>query len=107
MSYEIPQQLEYKEKIIFGLTFPQLLYALIFSPLALALLFKTPYALPYRISLALIPSAVACIFMFTNVPKQGKNWLKWLKWRKFTIHDKKMKEFLNIQDIKDGVIQLQ
>ncbi|MBS3165532.1 PrgI family protein [Candidatus Woesearchaeota archaeon] len=68
MSYEIPQQLEYKEKIIFGLTFQQLLYALIFSPLALALLFKTPYAITYRIGLALIPSALACIFIFTKIP---------------------------------------
>ena len=55
MSYEIPQQLEYKEKIIFGLTFSQLLYALIFSPLALAFLFKLPLALTYRVILVLIP----------------------------------------------------
>jgi len=31
--YEIPQQLEYKEKIVFGLTFPQIAYALIFFPI--------------------------------------------------------------------------
>jgi len=30
MSYKIPQQLGHKEKIIFGLTFEQLLYAVIF-----------------------------------------------------------------------------
>jgi len=106
MSYEIPQQLEYKEKIIFGLTFQQLLYALIFSPIALALLFKTPFPIAYRISLALIPSAFACIFIFTNIPKQVQSWIKWLTWRKFTIKDKKMKQFLNIDKIEGGVLLL-
>ncbi|MBI2666894.1 PrgI family protein [Candidatus Woesearchaeota archaeon] len=82
MSYEIPQQLEYKEKIIFGLTFSQLLWAIIFLPIALALLLKTPFTMPYRISLSLLPCGIAAVFMFTNLPKQLKNWLKWLRRKK-------------------------
>src|SRR3989344_2951282 len=39
MAYEIPQELEYKEKIIFNLTFSQLVYAIIFLPF-LALILK-------------------------------------------------------------------
>ena len=36
MAYEIPQKLEYNEKIAFGLTFKQLAYALFFSFIAFA-----------------------------------------------------------------------
>ena len=106
MSYEIPQQLEYKEKIIFGLTFEQLLYAIIFSPLAIALLFKTPFPLYIRISLALIPSGLAGMFMFTNIPKQIKNWAKWLRWQKIDINHPKMKQFLEVEKIDGEIIQL-
>jgi len=31
MSYEIPQQLEYREKVVFGLTFSQLAWAMLFG----------------------------------------------------------------------------
>ena len=106
MTYEIPQELEYKEKIIFGLTFEQLLYAIIFSPVAIALLFKTPFPLYIRISLALIPSGLAGIFMFTNIPKQLKNWVKWLKWQKLDINHPKMKQFLEVEKIEGDTILL-
>ena len=102
MSYEIPQQLEYKEKIIFGLTFSQLLYVVIFSPLVLALLFKAPFDIPYRITLALIPSALAGVFMFTHLPKQGRNWIHWLQWRKITA--KKMERYLGLDKIDKTII---
>ncbi|MBU0460652.1 MAG: PrgI family protein, partial [Nanoarchaeota archaeon] len=102
----IPQQLEYKEKIIFGLTFQQLLYAIIFSPVAIAILFKLPFPLYIRISLALIPSGMAGIFMFTNIPKQFKNWSKWLRWQRFDNTHPKMKLFLEIEKIENEVILL-
>ena len=38
MAYEIPQQLEHKEKIIFGLTFTQLGWAMLFGLIALLLI---------------------------------------------------------------------
>ena len=101
MTYEIPQELEYKEKIIFGLTFEQLLYAVIFSPLAIAILFKTPFSLTIRITLALIPAGISAIFMFTNIPKQLKNWAKWLRRKKIT----NMKQFLEITQIEGDTIQ--
>lgn len=106
VTYEIPQQLEYKEKIIFGLTFGQLLYAVIFSPVALAILFKLPAPLSVRITLALIPSGIACVFMFTNIPKQIKNWVKWQGWKEFDITHPKMKEYLNVEKIEEEVLYL-
>ena len=107
MSYEIPQQLEYKEKIIFGLTFSQLLYAIIFLPIALALLLKPPFGWAVRISLALIPSVIASLFMFTNLPKVIKNWLKWQRWKKCQQDNPKMKKYLNVDKIEGYVLHLQ
>ena len=104
MSYEIPQQLEYQEKIIFGLTFKQMFYAIIFLPLALALLFKLKIGLPYRVTLALIPSGLGALFMFTNIPQQLKNILKWLCWK--NISDKKMKTFLPLEKIEEDILYL-
>ena len=106
MTYEIPQELQYQEKIIFGLTFQQLMYAVIFSPLAIALLFKTPFPLYIRISLALIPSGLAGVFMFTSIPKQLKNWIKWLTWQKIDIDHPKMRQFLEVEKIEGDIIQL-
>ena len=40
MTYQIPQQLQYKEKIMFGLDFKQLAYAFVFG-LICVILFKT------------------------------------------------------------------
>ncbi len=112
MTYEIPQQLEYKEKIIFGLTFQQLVYAIIFLPIALALLLKTPFELAYRISLALIPSSLAAIFMFTNLHIEIKNMIKWFACREIPLLDKnnklskKIKNYLQIKTIKDDTLEL-
>src|SRR3989338_2212322 len=106
MSYEIPQQLEYQEKIIFGLTFWQLLYAIIFLPIALAIVLKTNFSLTVRTSLALIPSGLAAIFMFTTLPKRFLNWLKWLRNRKFELGKKSMTEFFQLEKIEDTLLHI-
>ena len=43
MTYQIPQQLQYKEKIMFGLTFKQLAYASIFGFIAFVFFKIMPY----------------------------------------------------------------
>ena len=105
MSYEIPQELQYQEKIIFGLTFQQLMYAVIFSPLAIAFLLKTPFPLPVRIALALIPSGLAAIGMFTKIPQEAKNLLRWLRWQK--IERQNMKRYLGVEKIENNFVYLQ
>ncbi len=77
MSYEIPQQLQYKEKIIFGLTFGQLGYALLFLPVVLFLLLKTGFSLPSRVMFALIPATAACLLMFTGSAHFLRNIICW------------------------------
>jgi len=112
MTYEIPQQLEYNEKIIFGLTFQQLAYAVIFLPIALAILLKAPFDITYRVSFALIPSSIGAVFMFTKLPQKLFNWYKWLGWRNLTLIDKnnqftsKMRNYLQLESIEDETLKL-
>ena len=67
MTYEIPQQLEYKEKIIFGLTFKQLAFLFIFAPFALTCFFKTQWSLGVRVTFTSILACFAVGFMFLNL----------------------------------------
>ena len=52
MPYEIPQKLQYEEKIIFGLTFRQLIYAAIFIVPALFIFLKTNLNIYLKIIIA-------------------------------------------------------
>lgn len=102
--YEIPQQLEYKEKIIFGLTFVQLLYALIFFPIIFFLLFKLNASIAVRVCLAIIPFALAVGFIFLNLSFHIKNWIRWFRFREIKEHAKIKKLFG--ADVKENLIIL-
>lgn len=112
MSYEIPQKIAYKEKIVFGLTFQQLLYVIIFFPIALFFLFKLPLHIVYRIALSLIPTGLACVFMFTKLPKLMMNWYRWLWQRNISLLDDtkqfhpKMKKYLQLDKVEGEVLYL-
>jgi hypothetical protein len=84
MAYEIPQQLEYKEKIMFGLTFKQLAYLFLFAPLGTYLYFKTDLSFPVKIFFLINISALAIGFIFLNLDYYLKAWIGWLKYRKIT-----------------------
>ncbi len=101
--YEIPQQLEYKEKIIFGLTFQQLIYALIFFPILFVILFRINAPLSTRISIAIFPFAIACGFIFLNLSFHVKNWIIWFKSREVKTKEK-MERWFYIKEIKNNLI---
>jgi len=101
--YEIPQQLEYKEKIVFGLTFQQLFYALIFSPIIFALFFKLQASLSVRIFLGSIPALLAAGFMFFDLSTNLKNWYTWLKTRNLNTKEK-LEKALALGEIKGNLI---
>lgn len=103
MSYEIPQQLEYKEKIIFGLTFRQLAYVLLFAPLILITFFRTNLHLFVKIFVSINLSAFAVGFIFLNLDKNLKIWYIWLKNRKIETADKLVKSF-PIKSLQDDFI---
>ncbi|MBR9704641.1 DUF87 domain-containing protein [Candidatus Pacearchaeota archaeon] len=101
--YEIPQQLEYKEKIVFGLTFEQLAYAFLLIPIALLILFKTNLNLFVRIFLAIIPSSLAVGLMFFNLKTYLLDIYNWYK-NKIINNQQRMQKLFGIKQIKDNII---
>jgi len=103
MGYEIPQQLEYKEKIIFGLTFKQLAYVMLFAPIALIVYFKTSWYLFFRVFITMNLTALAVGFIFLNLDYHLKIWYKWFITRKIE-KPEKVKKFVPVKEIKDNLI---
>lgn len=101
--YEIPQQLEYKEKIIFGLTFEQLVYAMIFFPIIFMIIFRVNASLTTRIAIAFFPFLLACGFIFLNLQFHLKNWIIWFKSRKIETKER-MEKWFYIKEIKNSLI---
>lgn len=104
MSYEIPQQLEYKEKIIFSLTFKQLAYTLVFLPILIFIFFKTKMSLGFRIFISINVSALAIGFIFLELDYHLKAWYTWLKQRKI-VKPEKLAKFVLVKEIKNDVIE--
>jgi hypothetical protein len=100
--YEIPQQLEYKEKIVFGLTFEQLMYAMIFLPIAI-IFFRMNIPLPAKVFLILIPLSFAGGFMFFDLMSKIKNWYLWYKFREIK-EQAKMKKLFGAEIRKNLII---
>jgi len=101
--YEIPQQLEYKEKIVFNLTFEQLAYAFLFFPVVFIILFRLNIPLTARVFLAIFPSLLATGFMFFDLKEHLKNWVGWYKHR-YISSQIKIQEMFKITDIKDNFL---
>ncbi|MFH1173661.1 MAG: PrgI family protein, partial [archaeon] len=84
--YEIPQSLEYKEKILFGLTFQQILAALPFC-LVLLIVFKLPVSMTTKAMLCTPLVVVAALFIFFDLGKHLKNMLYFFRFRKAKLLD--------------------
>lgn len=96
MSYEIPQSLQYKEKIVFGLTFEQLIYATIFGLPALFILAKLPYHIYLRAALAVIIAGIGLLFMYLDLRGWAKDRWAFRKFRQAKMRDFAMKKYLNL-----------
>lgn len=101
--YEIPQQLEYKEKIVFGLHFEQLGWAFLFLPIAFILIFRFHFNIYLRVCLAMIPCLLAVGFMFFDLKEHLKNWYTWYK-NKYINSQKQMQQIFGIKEIADDLI---
>jgi len=99
MTYEIPQQLEYKEKIIFGLTFRQLAYALGFGLLAF-LCYRNIAQFYLKFILIIISCLAGAGFMFLNLEQYLKNWRYFLSFRQAKLLQKKMDNFIGIEKVE-------
>jgi hypothetical protein len=103
MAYQIPQQLEYKEIIMFGLTFKQLVYALIFGLICI-LIFKKINNSILRYTLMALYSGLGLCFIFFDLESRIKNYRFYLKNRNLKLDNTKLCQFLQIKEIKDDVI---
>ncbi len=106
MVYEIPQELEYKEKIIFGLTFEQLSYAIVFIPISALIFVKTGISFVPRTLISMFLLGLGFSFMFLNFSQTIKNYYNFLRFRQATTMSSKMVKFLGIKEIKDNKIIL-
>ena len=103
--YEIPQELKYKEKIVFGLTFSQIAWAILFLPFILVILSRLKADLTIKLTLVSILGILAALFMFFDFSTKLKNFYLWFKFRNATTMSLKMKKFLGIKSIKDNYIK--
>ena len=105
MSYEIPQKLEYEEKIMFNLTFKQLLYALPFAFLILVVFARTHFSTLTKLIISFVISIVASLFMFLNFGEMIKVWFYFLMNKTLSNNQlRKYHKFIEFRAIKDSYI---
>ncbi len=107
MAYEIPQSLQYKERIVFNLTIEQVLYATVFGLLAFLTYAKLPYSIYARVSWALIPIGIGLMFMFWDLRQKISDFWAWFKFRETTKYDQKMKHYLQLNAIEKECYHIQ
>ncbi len=97
MSYEIPQQLEYNEKVVFELTFSQLAWAMLFGLPAAGIFLKSSLNIYVKSTIAIILCFCAILFMFFKASKFIKDYYVWLKFRKADRSSSKLKKFVGVK----------
>ena len=104
MAYEIPQQLQYEEKIIFNLTAKQLGYASATILPAFLIFLKSGLGFYIKIIIGAALIGIGSLFMFFDFSSYLKNLLAMAMFREVNAKDKKMMGFLGLNKIKDGII---
>jgi len=103
MGYEIPQQLAYTEKIIFGLSFKQLAYAIVFLVPMLLFFFRTGFNIVFKSFVVGFLACFAIGFMFFNLGYHLRGWIAWYKVREIKTKEQ-FNTFKGIKEIKDNLV---
>ncbi|MEI7961751.1 MAG: PrgI family protein, partial [archaeon] len=107
MSYEIPKNLKYEEKIFFNLSFWQAGSIGICAGLAALIIFKSPLPIEISATLGLLLLGVGGGLAFFNLKEHGMNFAMFaLKPRQFGHLHKEMNKFIEIKSIDDDAIFL-
>ena len=104
MAYEIPHKLQYEEKLIFGLTAKQVGFAAVTIFPAFLILVKSSLPFMLKLAISTILAFLGILFMFFNFHSHIKNIARWHKFRKVNASDRKMKSFIGVGKIQNGVI---
>ena len=107
MSYEIPQSLQYQEKIIFNLTLEQLIYAALFGFPAILMYAKLPFSIYTRVTLAFVPVSLGLMFMYLDLWHKIRDFWAYLKFRRATMFDKAMKKYLKLNAVENSCYEVQ
>lgn len=103
MTYQIPQQLQYKEKIMFGLTFKQLAY--LFGFALLGILFLKKISSTYvSFPLITLTSIVGIMFIFFDLDLLVKNYIYFFRNRVLLGKTPKMQNIVDVKEIKENLI---
>ncbi len=107
MPYEIPQNLKYKEKIAFNLTFEQMAWLGVFGTIAAIIYLKTGLPFPIKEGIALLIASIGCGFAFLNFTEHLKTFRTYKKSiNKAGYFDPKMRQLVDVKKIEKDVIFL-
>lgn len=105
MTYDIPPPLQHKEKIMFGLTFSQLAYALPAFLLVIGIVLKSGMSIEMSGGISLCIILFAAFFMFFDGKDKIQNMLRYLKNQEVQVNSQALKDIIDIQRIKDNKIE--
>ena len=107
MPYEIPQNLKYKEKIAFNLTFEQLVWLGLFGSIAAIVYFKTALPFPLKESIALLSASLGGGFAFLNFAGHVRTFSDYKGGLvKAGYFDKKMQQLVDVKKVEKDAIFL-
>lgn len=108
MSYEIPKNIKYQEKIVFNLSFEQAFWVGLFGILIFTVFFKLPIILEARIGISLIFVCLGIGFAFFDFRTHATNlWAFLSNPREMGYLDPKMAKFLEINKVENDTVFLQ
>jgi len=104
MAYQIPQKLQYEEKIVFGLSIKQMAYLAAFSAPAAIISLKTDLNIYLKAIISFMMLSLSSLFMFLDTGRYILAFISWIRFREAGLMDKKMKDFIGINNVSKGVI---
>jgi len=106
MAYEIPKELKYEEKILFGLSLPQLFWLGLFVGIAAIIFFKTAMLFELKVGLSLVLLSLGVSFAFFNLFEKLKAIVSFkLSGTKAGYFDEKAKRFVGVSRVeRDAII---
>ncbi len=107
MAYEIPQQLKYEEKVLFGLTLEQFAYIAVFGLLSAAIYLRFNIVPEIKYVLLGLTASAGLGFAFFDFKGHIKNLMTFYQGpRNEGYLDEKCKNFVEIKAIKDDMLRL-
>src|SRR3989344_2418316 len=103
MPYEIPSEIEYKEIIVFGLTFKQMLISLPFL-FVILLIFKTDAHMYVKGIISAFVVSLASLFIFFGLGEKIKTFLEWKK--NTLLNTRNFNYYIGVKEVKDSFVYL-